>query len=62
MVAEEKRARYTQKKMGGLMVIELCHLRTHFCAYEEFISCFFNVFLIDKVLNSLWNGTQRPYI
>ena len=34
--------------IGGPMVLELCHLRTHFRTYKQFISCFCNVFLIGK--------------
>ena len=29
--------------MGEIVIVVICHLRTFFGTYEQFISCFFNV-------------------
>ena len=39
--------------MGGLMVVGLCHLRTLFSTYEQFISVFWIIFFLDSVHNLL---------
>ena len=39
---------------SGLRIMSLANT---FWYYKQFISCFCNVFLIDNVCNSLWNGS-----
>ena len=42
------------------MLVGLCHLRTFFGTYEQFISVFWNDFLIGYVRKFLWNVSVSP--
>ena len=48
--------------MGDLVVIGLCHLRTLFGTYEQFVGHLWNVFKISNVRRSLWNDTKTCLI
>ena len=48
--------------IGEIVLVGLCHLRTAFGTYEQFISVLWNNFLIGNVRKSLWNSAQEDEI
>ena len=42
--------------MGKIVLVDLCHLQTFCCTYEQFISVLWNVFFIGNVRKSVWNS------